>query len=72
MQASEWEQRLEALESKIAFQELTIEELNQIVVRHEIEMAKMRDQFRMLAEKVKTAAPSLVAPQSEETPPPHY
>ncbi|ARU92407.1 SlyX family protein [Tatumella citrea] len=72
MQASEWEQRLEALESKIAFQELTIEELNQIVVRHELEMAKMRDQFRMLAEKVKTAAPSLVAPQSEETPPPHY
>lgn len=72
MQVSEWEQRLEALESKIAFQELTIEELNQIVVRHELEMAKMRDQFRMLAEKVKTAAPSLVAPQSEETPPPHY
>ncbi len=72
MQITEWEKHLEALESKIAFQELTIEELNQTVVRHELEMARLREQFRLLADKFKTAAPSLVAPQSEEIPPPHY
>lgn len=72
MQQSEWEKRLEALESKVAFQELTIDQLNQTVVHHELEMSKMREQMRLVADKLKAAAPSMMALQAEETPPPHY
>ena len=66
------EARLAELESRLAFQDITIEELNQTVTAHELEMAKMRDLMRLLNQKVNATHSTHIASQPEETPPHHY
>ena len=65
-------QRLDELEMKVAFQENTIEQLNQALVDQQFIIERMQLQLRYLAQKLKDMQPSNIATQAEETPPPHY
>ncbi|MEE3608493.1 MULTISPECIES: SlyX family protein [Avibacterium] len=60
------------LETKVAFQEHAIEELNQALIEQQFAIEKMQLQLRHLAAKLKDLQPSNIASQAEETPPPHY
>lgn len=60
------------LETKIAFQEQTIEELNQALIHQQFALDKLHQQVRHLAEKLQGMGASQVASRAEETPPPHY
>lgn len=60
------------LETKIAFQEQTIEELNQALVNQQFDLEKLQLQVKNLAERLQGVVGSNVASRAEETPPPHY
>ena len=64
--------QIEDLETKLAFQELTVEELNQEVIKLNQLVAHQQHQIHMLIGKLQDMEPSNMATQAEETPPPHY
>ncbi|MCE9788514.1 SlyX family protein [Shewanella chilikensis] len=64
--------RIEELETKLSFQEATLEELSQEIFELNKVVAEQQFQIQLLISKLKAVEPSNVASQSEETPPPHY
>ncbi|QYN43524.1 MULTISPECIES: SlyX family protein [unclassified Gilliamella] len=65
-------QQIELLETKVAFQEITIEELNQVVTNLQADVSKLKEQLMLLSQKLQATQTSNIANLSEETPPPHY
>lgn len=64
--------QIEELETKLAFQELTVEELNQEVIKLNRLVAHQQHQIQLLVSRLQAMEPSNMATQAEETPPPHY
>lgn len=64
--------RITELESKVAFQEITIDELNHALVYQQFALDKLQQQIKQLAEKLQGVQGSNIASRAEETPPPHY
>lgn len=66
------EDAIAELETKVAFQEHTIDALNEALAHQQIQIDKVQFQLRHVIDKVKGMEPSNIAKMSEETPPPHY
>lgn len=69
---SSLEERIDQLEMQLAFQEDTIAQLNTALADQQWQIEKMSRQLKLLGEKFKAVQPTMIASQSEETPPPHY
>ncbi|BBN80146.1 protein SlyX [Pseudoalteromonas sp. A25] len=69
---TELENRVMELEAKIAFQDDTIETLNDELKMHQQRLAKMQRQIELLGEKIKEGREEGLMPQNQEPPPPHY
>lgn len=69
-----FEQRLEILESRLAFQEHTLEHLNQVVTRQDRELLELKQRLADLAVRLKEldAASPASGGGSEHEIPPHY
>lgn len=66
------EDRLIELETRLAFQDHVVQELNDVVVRQQREIEGLRRDIEILRNQMKTLAPSLVENRADEAPPPHY
>ncbi len=66
------ENRLIELETRLAFQDQTLQELNSVIVRQQQEITVLTHEIENLKAQFKALAPELVASRSDETPPPHY
>ena len=63
---------IEELQTKVSFQEHTIDPLNDALTDQQYQIEKLQVQMRFVMEKVKGFEPSNIAKLTEETPPPHY
>ena len=66
------QQQIEDLQMKVAFQEDTIESLNQALIQQQKQLDDLEFKFKKLVAKVSAIEPSNMASEKEETPPPHY
>lgn len=65
------EQRIQAVELKLMDMELTVEQLNEVIVRHDQTIAAMTKKLEQYESQLQALA-SPIAKESDETPPPHY
>jgi SlyX protein len=63
---------IEQLQMKMAFQEDTIESLNQALIMQQKKMDDLQFQLKQLISKISAIEPSNMASEKEEMPPPHY
>lgn len=66
------QEKIDDLECRLAFQEQTIEELNDALSQQQLLISLMKDQMKYVVGKVKNMDTSNLADPGEETPPPHY
>lgn len=66
------ENRITELESRFAFQESMIQDLNDVIVKQQKKLDEMALSLQVVKDQLESIMPALVAPESEESPPPHY
>lgn len=66
------EERLAELESRVAFQDNTIQELNDVLVKQQQQINLLTSQYRELKQQLQAIEPSSLIEEAQETPPPHY
>jgi len=66
------ENRVTELEIRMTHLEDTIEVLNNTIIKQHDEIDHLKLQVSVLEKKLKATQATIIAPESEETPPPHY
>lgn len=64
--------RLNEMEARLAFQDDTIEALNEVVSRQELELVRLQRALELLARRQADLAASMPGDGEDDQPPPHY
>lgn len=64
--------RIDELEAKIAYQEHTIQELNDVIYRQQLQIDKVEIMCKHLMDRIQTMSESSGGEQSGNERPPHY
>lgn len=65
-------ERLTELEVRVAFQDKTLQDLNEVVTRQQREIARLEKELEAVKSQLSELTPSMVIPPEDEKPPPHY
>ncbi len=65
-------ERLTELEVRVAFQDQTLQDLNEVVTRQQLEIDRLTQELEVMKSRLNGLAPSMVIPREDEKPPPHY
>lgn len=66
------ENKIIELESKLAFQDETINELNDVITDQQQQLDQLREEVRLVAVRITSFAQSNSSAEEKEPPPPHY
>jgi len=66
------ENKIIDLQSKLAFQDETINELNVVITDQQNQLDKLREEIRLLGLRISSVAESSTVTEEKEPPPPHY
>jgi len=66
------EERINSLESRNLFQDDVIEQLSEELAVHQAQIAELKEQIQLVANRIKDAGSMSSAKEEIEPPPPHY
>jgi len=66
------ENKIIELQSKLAFQDETISELNEVITDQQNQLDQLREEIRLLGLRIASVAESSSTSEEKEPPPPHY
>lgn len=64
--------RMDELETRLAFQDDTIQALNDVVSRQQLELERLQRALELLARRQADLAASMPGDAEDDQPPPHY
>lgn len=66
------ENKIIDLESRLAFQDATINELNDVITDQQNQLDQLREEIRLLNLRIASVAEASNVSEEKEPPPPHY